>query len=323
MDSIFFPENRSRKFKRPVVTLGFFDGVHLGHQNVLGETTRRAAEAGDESVAITFNEHPVTAITGREVQVLTSLDYRLILLKRRGINCAAVLRFDSDLARLTAEEFAREYIAGRLHASFVVLGFDCRFGADRGGDGRMLEELGPDLGFGVHVCPPVRIKGEIVSSTLLRRLVQEGDLTQAAEMLGRPVSLHGTVVKGHRRGRKLGYPTANLDIRGVVRPPDGVYVGLTTLDSLSYKALISIGARPTFSSENAPRTRSRYLRPSKADSAGSVVEVHLLDFKGNLYGRDMEISFLHHLREQRRFDSVEALEASLKADEADARRLMS
>ena len=288
----------------PAATLGTFDGVHLGHQKILNEVIRWARDNRGEAVAITFSIHPRTVTAGQPAEFITSLEHRLMLMERLGIDVAMVLAFDRRLASTPADEFVRKYLHELIKARGVVVGYNTRFGKDRAGDVTLLARLGRELGFDVREVEPVRVDGKIVSSTAIRDEIGKGNIDHAALMLGRAVSLLGTVVPGDGRGRRLGFPTANLDLHHETKPPAGVYAGYTVIDGATWKALISIGSRPTFHTAESPE----------------VVEVYVDRFHGDLYGRDIEVRFIRRLRGQERFASADELVARIGQDLEELRK---
>ncbi len=283
---------------RPVMTLGFFDGVHLGHQRVLDLVLARAKAFKAPALVLTFENHPAEVLRGKGPPTLTSLPHRLRLFAERGVDRCLVLRFDEALARMEAEDFAREIIVGRIGARAVVLGFDSTFGRAARGNAELLASMADELGIRVESSPVVQVDGRPVSSTAVRGAVAAGDLDQAASMLGRPVEVLGTVVPGEARGRDLGFPTANLDLHHEVRPPRGVYAGDVPWKGKDHVALINIGRRPTFHPE----------------AGEDLVEVHLLDFHDPLYGEELRVRFRARLRDERRFASAAELTAAIQAD---------
>lgn len=312
MDTIFGIGKLPRKLQSPILTIGFFDGVHLGHQKVIGRTVRLAKEKGGESVVITFNRHPKSFLTNRLQSTITSLEHRLLLLERLGVELAIVLEFDHKLAEMSTRDFVRQIVSGWLGTKGMVLGFDCSFGKDRKGDVPLIRTLGKEYGFDVRTCQPVKIEGEIVSSTSIRQKILSGDLIKAEKMLGRPVSVLGTVIRCIGRGSNLGYPTANLDLHHEVRPPNGVYATKVRICNNEYYALTNIGHRPTFGG-----------RHDVVNPRGSYIEVHILDFNNDIYGEILEVEFLSRLRDEKKFDSSEALKAQIKNDATELSKIIS
>jgi len=290
----------------PVATIGAFDGVHRGHQAVLAETVAWARALGGEALAVTFDPLPKAVVGSAEALCITSLDHRLLLLERHGIQVAVVLAFDAALAALPAEAFVHEVLLDWLGTRHIVLGFNSTFGRRGEGNATLLRRFEERGLLEVRTPDPVLHRGGAISSTLIRQAVRDGRLDEAAAMLGRPVALLGTVVPGDQRGRTLGFPTANLDLRHEVAPPPGVYATVAVLDGVRHPALTYIGSRPTF-------------HPEASEPA---FEVHLLDLDANLYGRDLEVEFVQALRGDERFPSQEALVAQMRADCEAARRLL-
>ena len=282
-----------------VATLGVFDGVHLGHDRIFAALKSEALARYCRSAVITFDRHPGAVVRHVPEPAITSLEHKLRLFDASGIDLCVIIRFDSEVAAMQAEDFAREVFAELLSASLLVLGEDCRFGRNREGDVASCRRFGQRMGFEVLVIPPVAIGGERGSSTAIRQAILDGQLERAAELLGRPFSLYGTVVRGDGRGRSLGYPTANLDPHNETIPPDGVYAGWALLDGRPTAAVISVGRRETFRAQTDGRR---------------VVEVHLLEHTQDLYGRDMEVQILRFLRGQKAFASGEELATQVGAD---------
>jgi len=282
----------------PVVTLGTFDGVHIGHQAILNQTVSWARSRGGEAVVVTFATHPRAITSGESARFITSLNHRLLLMERLGIDVAFILDFDRKLAAMPAEQFARSCLVEKLGARGIIVGFNNRFGHNGEGDAALLRTIGREAGFEVREVEPVLIDGAPISSTAIRNAICTGDLSRAQRMLGRRVSLLGTVVSGEGRGSKLGFPTANLDLHHEAHPPVGLYAGLTEIDGRIWRALISIGNQPTFHAPTAP----------------VVVEVYVVGFRGDLYGRALEVKFVAKLRDQRQFQSGEELIAQMHAD---------
>lgn len=293
-----------------VVSVGVFDGVHRGHQAILAANLARARALGASPTVVTFRRHPKKVLLGHEPRMLTSLEHRLELFRRAGIEHTAVLTFDEDLRQIEPEQFVRDFLIERLDARAFVLGFDSRFGRERRGTPELLEQLG----FAVEVIGKVELDERAVSSTAIREAVELGDLAGAGLMLGRRVGVLGTVVRGDRRGRELGFPTANLNLHHELHPPPGVYAGIARVfprgspeASESHPAVANIGFRPTIGG---------------ATPASPLLEVHLLDFEGDLYGANVEFQFVERLRGEQRFGSLEELAAQIATDAARAREVL-
>lgn len=302
-------------FPRPpsgtAVTIGAYDGVHLGHRALIAQVCRLAAEHELASVVVTFDRHPATVVRPASApRLLCDLEQKLELLATTGVDYTLVLRFDEARAHEPAEEFVTEVLVDALGARIVSVGRDFHFGYRRGGNVALLQEMGARLGFEVVPIELVSIPGldPPVSSTAIRAALAAGDVVLAARMLGRPHEVRGVVVKGDRRGRDLGYPTANVDVPGEIQlPADGIYAGwYTRPDGSRHPAAISLGRRPTF----------------HPDATGSLLEAHLLDFDGDLYGERARVSFVARLRGEERFASAEALAAQIGRDVAATRALL-
>ncbi len=290
-------------FRAPAVTLGVFDGVHEGHRAILRALADAAARTGGETVVVTFDRHPRAVIAGEAPPAITSLEHRLVLFERAGLDATVVLRFDEALAARSADEFLSEILVGKIGARAIVLGADSHFGRGRQGNIAFLRERAARSGFEL-VAVPLLAAGEAaptVSSTAIRAAVREGRLDDAARMLGRPVSVLGRVQRGDGRGRTIGFPTANLSLHHELTPPRGVYVARLEIDGVRYRALVNIGVRPTF-------------KDGQPGPLQELTEVHLLGFDGPLYGRVLEVEILARLRDERRFPSADALVAQIRAD---------
>jgi len=299
--------------KKAVITIGTFDGVHRGHQVVLRTVVEWARDAGVPAGALTFREHPRKMLEARAPEMLTTLEHRLLLFERAQLAFTWVLDFTPELSKLTARQFAEDLLVRKLFAQGLVLGFDSHFGCDRmGKDSPELEPLARALGFAVRMVEPVVAPdGEIVSSTRVRDAIWDGRLRDAETMLGRHVSVYGTVTQGDARGRRLGYHTANLDLGREVRPPFGVYATVAVVAGQRHGSVTNVGYRPTVTQHLPPGAKPDLL-----------IETHIFDFASDLYGRKMEVLFIEKLRDERRFPDVPALVEQIKQDEAHARAIL-
>lgn len=289
-----------------VVSVGVFDGVHLGHRAILEANLEWARELGARPTVVTFRDHPKQTLLGRAPRTLTSLDHRLELFARAGIEHTLVLPFDEELRRTTAEDFLQRILVEGLGGRAFALGFDSKFGCDRRGTPTLLKQLG----FEVRVVEKVSVGDRAVSSTAIREAVELGDLPSARAMLGRRPGVLGTVVHGAQRGRTLGFPTANLDLHHEMHPPAGVWAGWArVLDGKFrgvWRAVANLGVRPTIDQ----------------DSAEPVLEVHLLEFEGDLYGSRVEFLFAAALRGEQKFAGLEELSQQIRLDIEAARVLL-
>lgn len=296
--------NRSNSTARSVA-LGTFDGVHLGHQKLLETAVLHKPQDGSSCV-LTFDVPPEQYFRG-QLRLLSSFPRKVELIRGFGIDEVAWFPFRPEIASLAAEDFVREILVNQLKARHVVCGFDYRFGNKRAGDVHYLEKQGKLHGFEVSVVPPVHDgKGQVISSTLIRGLLAEGNLPQVVEYLGYYPTYEGVVVHGQGRGRQLGFPTANLKIAsGLVLPSEGVYLTWCLLANGEGKpAVTSIGRNPTF------------------DGTAQTVEAYILDFEADLYEQTLEIQFLHKMRDMVRYHSPQELTRQIEADVNDARRLL-
>ncbi len=281
------------------VTIGAYDGVHLGHQAVIAELRRRAETAGLTSAVVTFDRHPASVVRPESApRLLTDLDQKLELLEHTGVDRCLVISFDEARSKEPAEDFVREVLVGCLAAKVVIVGEDFHFGHQRKGNVELLAAMGADLGFEVTGLPLVDASGTPAadgraSSTAIRHALVEGDLTRANTMLGRAYEVRGVVAHGDERGRELGFPTANVSVPGeILLPADGIYAGwLTRADGTVLPAALSLGRRPTF----------------YAEAHASLLEAHVLDFSDDLYDEAVRVRFVERLRGELRFDSAEQL----------------
>jgi riboflavin kinase/FMN adenylyltransferase len=294
-------------FSRTVVTIGNFDGVHLGHRAILSRVVQRAGELEAQAVAITFEPHPLKVLRPEmALPLLTTPDQKLNLLSSCGLDAVVVLAFTHELAALPARDFVKEYFCQRLRVREVVVGHDYRFGRGREGDIDLLTEMGKHHGFTVQVVWAVEAEGAVVSSSLIRALLRLGKVLEADRLLGRPYGVAGQVVQGKGRGAKLlGVPTANLRPANELLPASGIYAVRVRRGAEILPGVANIGTCPTF------------------DNQDLSLEVHLLEFNGDLYGENLEVQFVARLREEQRFSSIEALAAQIQADIAQARQALS
>jgi riboflavin kinase/FMN adenylyltransferase len=289
------------------VTVGFFDGVHVGHQAVIRQVVNAAAQQGLRSVALTFDRHPREVLTPDDVpQLLTTLRRKAELIEALGVEVLAVMEFDEDVSRWPPERFADEALAAGLGTRHAVVGANFTFGHKAAGTAEVLEELGRARGFGVETVPITALDGQAVSSTSIRRALADGDLAWPRRALGRRYAVEGTVVPGAGRGRDLGFPTANLRTPArILLPGRGVYAGRAYGSGEAWTAAINVGMNPTFGEEPLH------------------VEAFLLDFEGDLHGSVLAVEFWERLRDEVRFESPQALAIQMKEDVTRTRALVS
>ncbi|MCX6905284.1 MAG: bifunctional riboflavin kinase/FAD synthetase [Verrucomicrobia bacterium] len=286
------------------VAIGMFDGVHLGHQQVIRQAVTDAEQREGLAVVVTFDLHPAAVVAPeRAPQMIHSLPQRMRALAALGVEAAWLIHFDREFSQQTAADFIRNLARDWNPLGSVCVGRDFSFGRQRSGNVKLLRELGEELGFTVHGLAAVALDGQTVSSTRIREAIRAGHLDTAQQMMGREYALAGAVVEGDRLGRQLGFPTANIEAGGLVLPPGGVYAVHAKDGEAHYRGLLNIGHRPTLQ-QPTPQLR---------------VEAHLLDFEGDLYGRELEITFVDKLREERKFPSLEGLRQQIAQDVAEAR----
>jgi riboflavin kinase/FMN adenylyltransferase len=287
-----------------VATIGSFDGVHRGHQELLSQVVSRARSLGCQSLAVTFDPIPdLVLYPDRRVTELSDRDLKERLILELGVAYVSILEFTRELSMLRPEEFVGQLQAKHLLRE-VWVGSDFAFGRDRSGTISALVEIGSAEGFGLHVVPPVKTAHSVISSTYIRTLISQGEMEQAAELLGHRHALSGVVAPSAGRGQQIGFPTANLQVPAVrTIPADGVYAALVPLEDRLLPAVVNVGGRPTF--EDLERQ----------------IEVHILDFDRDLYGKRLSVEFVARLRDVRRFGSVDELRAQIRQDVEAARAL--
>jgi riboflavin kinase / FMN adenylyltransferase len=285
-----------------VLTLGVFDGLHLGHQLIMRTVSERARAIGAVPTVITFDPHPRALLHPESAPpLLQTFDQKIEALGVLGIEQTIVIRFDKEFSQVRAQDFLRTVIAERLHAKEVYLGCGFAFGHGREGKIDLLRAVSQSLGFFADEVPELRLRGRRISSSRIRELLQQGRVNNARRMLGRPYGVEGMVVRGAERGAKLGFPTANLRPQNRVIPRSGVYVTATLIDGQWRRSVTNIGTRPTFES-----------------ASESSVETFVMNWSGNLYGDVVRVRFLHRLREEKKFSSVDELRSQIERDVARA-----
>lgn len=300
--------SKARCRTESVVTIGSFDGIHLGHRRILREVVMLARGLSATGIVVTFDPHPMAILHPKEAPcLLTTASEKVSLIREIGVGKTVIMQFTPKLASRSAEWFVRDLLIGRLNMRRLVIGYDFRFGVGREGDAPYLERLGERLGFGVDIVPPVNYLSHPVSSTRVRTALVRGDVESAGRMLGRPYRLTGKVVRGEGRGRMLEFPTANLEVidPAKILPANGVYAVGVDMGRKQAAGALYIGTKPTFG--------------GKARS----IEVHILDVKRNLYGRRVGVAFVKRIRDDAAFPGAEALRDAIRADVSTAGRLLS
>ena len=299
-----FRREASRLFEaRPIVSVGSFDGVHLGHQYLLAELVECARREQVPAVVVTFRRHPREYMLNIEIPSLNTAEHKVKLLKKAGVDAIVLLDFDERLRQLTAEQFMVQCIRDCVGARAMLVGFNNRIGKDGEGTFDVLREIGNRIGVDVREGERVEVSGEAMSSSAIRKHIANGDFLWARKMLGRPYSIVGAVQHGDHRGRTIGFPTANIGLKGLAYPPLGVYGVRVKIADTWHIGAANIGTRPTVD----PKRREPLL------------EVHVLDFDGDLYGKEIDVEFLFHVRPEKKFAGLDELKAQLSKDTAEIR----
>ena len=290
----------------PVLTIGNFDGVHKGHLALFEKVKERAKAIAGQSVVMTFEPHPLKIMRPADgPQLITHTGQKLELIEKAGIDVIVCVSFDREFAAIPARDFVNNVLVKKIGIKEIVVGYDYTFGHNREGDINLLREIGNDFGFVVHLVGPIEIDHTLVSSTSIRRLVQEGRLAEAKVLLGRDFEVQGTIVKGRNRGgRLLGFPTANLNPHGELLPKKGVYAVKMLIDDALYNGVTNVGVNPTFG------------------DTGLTVETHVLGFAGDLLGKAIKVQFIKRLRDEKAFKSLEELSEQIAQDISQAKEVL-
>ena len=297
-----------RRIRNAVLAIGVFDGLHLGHQKLIRTAIKRAKKIHGKSIVMTFDPHPVHVLYPEvHLPLITTLPSRLRLLKEFGVDAVIVVAFTKEFSQLTPLEFIDGYLVKHVEPKEIFVGDDFRFGVDRSGTLKIFSEAGRKYGFEINSIHSAREEKGKISSTTIRELIADGNLQKAKKLLGRNVSISGAVIRGDGRGKLLGFPTANLNTQNEVLPPIGVYAVKVNIGRREINGMANIGYRPSFK--------------NKDHQVSS--EVHLFDFKKNLYGRDISIEFIRKIRDERIFNSTQKLIDQLCKDEIKARKILS
>ena len=292
-----------RKTKQAVLTLGNFDGLHLGHQRIIRKVRERAASLGVSSVVYTFEPHPLKVVApNKSPALILDIDDKARIIEALGIDYMVIARFTKEFAARHPREFVEAEL--RPVAADVCVGHDFSFGKGKTGTADYLKELGEELGFGVHVIPAYKKGGEVVSSSRIRRRITEGEVREAAALLGRNFAIKGKVVRGRTIGKEIGFPTANIRTQSEIVPGDGVYAAFAVVGEARHRAVVNIGMAPTFGGKE----RS--------------IEVHILGFRDNIYGKRVRVEFVRRLRGEKAFASTEALQRQIRRDIKRSERIL-
>jgi len=280
------------------ICLGFFDGVHQGHKVVLKNTVNLAKQNAIKSAVVTFRDHPLCYLQNRKPQYILTLDERLKLIEQQGIDFAYVLDFDENIADALATDYLKDFLIKNLKPRFITTGFNHYFGANKQGDSSFLRLNSSRYGYEFFEVPPITYNNVLISSSKIRQMIIDGDMTLIPNLLGDYFFVKGRVITGERLGRTISFPTANLKYPSdIIKLPKGVYAVWVELDGIRYKAMANFGRRPTVNGE------------------GLLLEVHLFDFNQNIYDKDIKVFFVNKIRDEIRFDSVELLKSQLEKDE--------
>jgi len=292
----------TEKFSNSVITLGNFDGLHLGHQALIRMIIARARETGAASLVVTFRPHPLKILAPEKCPPLISIyEEKIRLFENLGIDVLVKIPFTLDFASMAPEDFVKDILCGLLGAKEIFVGSNYRFGKGRQGNVGTLREFGRKYGFTVNEVQQVALMGEVISSTKIRDLLKEGEVEHASRLLGRDYAINGIVVKGDGRGRGLGFPTANIAPRHTIIPADGVYAVRLFVRDRSYEGIANIGSRPTFNKQ------------------GRTIEVNIFNFDEDIYGEDISLYFIKRIRAEKKFESAEALILQINADITEAK----
>jgi riboflavin kinase/FMN adenylyltransferase len=295
----------TKDFTSPAVTIGSYDGLHLGHQEIIKRVIERAKGGGGDAVILTFEPHPVKLLhTQLQIPLITPHRKKMMLLEQFGIDVTINLPFTKNLAHMSAEEFIRRIVLERIAPRWVIVGFNFSFGKDGKGTAEGLIKMGKGLGIEVEIIPPYTVNGEVISSTRIRELIMAGNVAKANNMLGRDFIILGKVIHGHARGKNLGFPTANLEITSDLYPKNGVYAVTVTVNEKTYHGVVNIGTNPTFGDEE------------------SAVEVFLFNYKGDLYGKELRVAVAERIRDEQNFPSPDALVQQIEKDIQKAKKIL-
>jgi riboflavin kinase/FMN adenylyltransferase len=294
------------EFRDAFVTIGNFDGVHLGHQSLFKTLIQEARLENRKAVVITFDPHPKKILhpDRRPFYLITTLEEKIRLIEKQGIDALLIIPFTLQFSEITAEEFVRHILWDKLHIRKILIGHDYTFGMNKTGNESLLSQFGNKLGFEIGIINAFKVDNAVISSTRLRYAILEGDVQKATAILGRPYNLSGIVIEGSRRGGSLGFPTANIKPVKVLIPANGVYAAVIHMEGTRYRGVLNIGFNPTFADEKLS------------------IEVHILDFNDNIYGKNLDILFIDRIRDEKKFECPEKLVEQIKQDTDQARAIL-
>jgi riboflavin kinase / FMN adenylyltransferase len=298
-----------KRDEKSVITLGTFDGLHLGHQQIVDTVIQKSRKSGGRSFLITFDPHPRKVIPGRnDVKILSTLEEKEIILEQLGLENLFVINFTTEFSKQSPEEFVKKYLVDGVGLKEIVIGHDHHFGKERDGNFELLQNLGRNFNFAVTLIPEFSVEGETVSSTKIRNALLSGDVVKAGKMLGRKYSFNGKIVRGDGRGRKLGFPTANLSTGNEDKliPAKGIYAAECIVENEKHFGLLSLGSRPTFHKD------------------GDIIpEFYIFDFDRDIYDKTMQVNLVERIRDEEKYNSVDELIIQMKKDEVKGKEILS
>jgi riboflavin kinase / FMN adenylyltransferase len=298
-----------KRDEKSVITLGTFDGLHLGHQQIVDTVIQKSRKSGGRSFLITFDPHPRKVIPGRnDVKILSTLEEKEIILEQLGLENLFVINFTTEFSKQSPEEFVKKYLVDGIGLKEIVIGHDHHFGKERDGNFELLQNLGRNFNFAVTLIPEFSVEGETVSSTKIRNALLSGDVVKAGKMLGRKYSFNGKIVRGDGRGRKLGFPTANLSTGNEDKliPAKGIYAAECIVENEKHFGLLSLGSRPTFHKD------------------GDIIpEFYIFDFDRDIYDKTMQVNLVERIRDEEKYNSVDELIIQMKKDEVKGKEILS
>lgn len=309
---VIFGIGKVKKIKKAVVSLGVFDGLHIGHLRILKKVIEIAGQIKGKSVVVTFSPHP------QSQRELCSLDQRIKFFRKIGIDICIIIKFTKSFSNISASQFIKDFLIRKIHPEYVFVGANFTFGKNAQGNPRLLKKYADIYNFKLKAFPVYKLRARPISSTVIRKLIQEGSLSEAAEFLGRRVSILGVVVKGGSLARHLGFPTANISTHHQVLPPAGVYMAIINLGDEKYNGVCYIGKKPTFKKQRIrnqyPSNRALGDSSLKFESGGIHIETHIFGFNKNIYGKKIEVQFISKIREEKEFASILLLAAQVRKD---------
>ena len=301
MKVIFDPKEKIKESTS--ATIGIFDGVHLGHKSIISLMRRNAARNGCSTCVVTFFPHPQKVLRGIDMPLIVPLKERFRLLEKEGVDIAVCFTFTKAFSKISAKDFVKNYLVEKLNIKTIFVGPDLFFGRNREGNVELLKSMGKSFDFETRTVRPVYFGDELISSTAIREFIEDGNVKKAANFLGDCFSVEGNVKEGERRGRELGFPTANLGTEWELLPKNGVYITWAEMSEKRFQSITNVGTRPTFGKNQL------------------LVETHIIDFKGDIYGKTIRVSFIERLRDEKRFANVESLVSQISTDVENAKRV--